>query len=220
MLTHDPSFPLFIMQRPSIPYKRCSSLKDTLTQSHLAKTTLNNCAALLHGTFKCGLFSQCPYIKTSKNAVLPNGKFFWPTHFVNSSTSCVVYIITCSYGGFYVGKTIRTLAKRVSEHVRDIKTGYLDRPLAPHATFHHGYKNINIEVRALDHVHLNVHGCDVHKTLLRIETRWIHDLWAVDLPGLNDYVSYKPFLESWSYYGDIRCLWVLSPSCIHAWLFP
>lgn len=172
------------MQQPSVSYKICSFLRDTLTQSHFATTPLDSCAALPHETFKCGLCRQCPYIKTSKNFVLPNGKHFKPRHFVNCSTFGVVYLIRSSCGGLHVGKTIRTRAKTTSKHVRDIKTGNLDRPLRRHAAFCHGYKDL--------------HRWDVDKSLLNIETKWIYDLRAVDPSGLNDYISYKSFLKSWS----------------------
>lgn len=114
---------------------------------------------------------------------------------MNCATTGVVYLLTCVCGGFYVGKTTRALVTRVREHYRDILTGNLDRPLGRHAAFRHGYKHINIQVKALDHVHSNPRGGDVDKAMLRLETRWIYDLKATVPPGLNDYISYGSFLE-------------------------
>lgn len=147
------------------------------------------CAAWPHGTFRCGLCIQCSYMIILKEFVHLNGRKFIPHHFVNCSTPGVVYLITCECGDFYVGKTSRPLSRCVYEHVWDIAIGNLNTPWGCDAAFKHGYKKFKIGVRALDHVHPNVRGGDVNQHLLRLEKRWIYDLRATHVPGLNDYIS-------------------------------
>lgn len=161
LLRNDPKVAQFVDNRPSFSYKKFPSVRDKLTQSHFSDLPRDTCVALPHGTFKCGFCKQCQYVQTSKDFILPNGKKFVPRHFVNCATLGVIYLITCSCGDFYVGKTARTLSKRIGEHIRDINTGNLDRPLSRRAAFKHGYKQVNVVVKALDHIHPNIRGKDI-----------------------------------------------------------
>lgn len=54
-----------------------------------------------------------------------------------------------------------------------------------------------IKFLVLDRVHPN-RGGDWDKILLQRETRWIVALQATLPPGLNDYISYRPFLEGFT----------------------
>lgn len=84
---------------------------------------------------------------------------------------------------------MRTLSKRISEHLRDNTTGNLDRHLGRLAVFKHGYKNVNISVRAWDHAHSKIRSEDIDKRLLRMEMEWIYDLHATRPPGINDHIT-------------------------------
>lgn len=47
----------------------------------------------------------------------------------------------------------------------------------------------------LDRIHPNPRGGDFNKLLLQTELRWIFNLKATLLPGLNKAFNFKPFLE-------------------------
>lgn len=70
-----------------------------------------------------------------------------------------------------------------------------DLPLGRHTRLvHHGVFP-KIKFLILDRVHPNLRGGDWNKSLLQLELRWIYNLKANQPPGLNDAVSFKPFLE-------------------------
>lgn len=158
----------FVCNKPSVYCKRCWSLRNKLTQSHFSDMPRYICASLTHGTYRCGFCAQCSYVTTSKEFTLTTGKVFVPWHFVSCSTPGVIYLITSFCGNLYVGKTSKTLSRRIYKHIRDITTGILDKPLGCHEAFKHGYRDVNITVRALDHAHPNVRGDDIDKCLLKL----------------------------------------------------
>lgn len=150
------------------------------------------------GTFTCEGCSKCQFMNTNKNITLPNGKRYKPSHFANCSTCGVVYLLTCPCSCFYVGKTKLEQSIRMGRHIKTMCTCNPDLPLGRHARdIHQGiFPKINILV--LNRVHPNNRGGDWDKVLLQKETRWIVALQATSPPGLNDCISYRPFLEGFS----------------------
>ncbi|MEE6527749.1 hypothetical protein FKM82_029347 [Ascaphus truei] len=52
--------------------------------------------------------------------------------FMNCNTQFVVYYIWCACTKGYVGRTIRPLKQRISEHTRLIKNGDIKHPVSRH----------------------------------------------------------------------------------------
>lgn len=72
---------------------------------------------------------------------------------------------------------------------------------------------------ALDIVYADSRGGDFDKRVLQRETQWIHKLRATVYPGMNDMISFKPFLQLRSSYVVPCDLLHLQLLCIHQ-LFP
>lgn len=73
-----------------------------------------------------------------------------------------------------------------------------DFPLGRHIEGNHRGKLPYIKFLILDRVHPNNRSGDWNRALLQRETHWIVYLDATSPPGLNDMVSYCPFLEGFS----------------------
>ena len=143
----------------------------------------------------CGTCRYCRYMHMTKNPILPNGQTFRPQHFANCRTHGVVYLLLCGCGCFYVGKTKLEFTKRACRHNKSIQTRNPDLPLGRHAALVHPDKFPKIKFLILDRIHPNPRGGDWNKTLLQMELRWIYRLKATEPPGLNDFISFRPFLE-------------------------
>lgn len=182
---------------PLITYKRARSLKDRLVSSEYTGEYRGD-PCKRWGTFKCGGCSQCQFINTVKDFLLPNGHRYKPSHCANCSTHGVVYLLTCPCSCFYVGKTKLEPHKRISRHVHSMRTCNPDLPLGRHAQDIHQGNFPKIRFSALNRIHPNTRGGDWDKTLLQRETRWIVALQATLPSGLNDCISYRPFLEGFT----------------------
>lgn len=57
--------------------------------------------------------------------------------FVNCKTTGVIYMAQCECPMIYVGKTIQSLRRRISQHLSTINRG-LDTPISRHIRLVHG----------------------------------------------------------------------------------
>lgn len=87
-------------------------------------------------------------------------------------------------------------SRHISEHLCDIKMGNLERTLEfrEDAALKHGYKNIKVSFQALAHIHLHPRGGNLDQMLLRSEAKWIFELKATKVQGLNEYISFNTFI--------------------------
>lgn len=146
------------------------------------------------GLSKCGSCRVRPRISEGSKLKLPNGAWHSLKSPMNCDTSCVLYLLTCECGAYYVGKTKRALRKRILDHVYDINVGRLNRPISRHVGLHHKYDPNVLSCWALEHVPESSWGGEWDSTILQREAHWIFNLGATTPPGLNDGISYKSFL--------------------------
>lgn len=193
----DPLLHPFVGEKPSITYRKTKSIKDQLVQSEFTGTWRKD-PCKRFGTYTCGGCRICRYMDKDNNIILPNSTRFKAHHFANCKTSGVVYMIRCSCGCFYIGKTKLEFKQRASRHLTSMRTCNPELPLGRHVSSIHGGKFPDIKFLILDRVYPNPRGGDWNKTLLQHETCWIAFLKANQPPGLNDVVSFRPFLEGFT----------------------
>ncbi|XP_040178452.1 uncharacterized protein LOC120911183 [Rana temporaria] len=197
LLLIDPQLGPFVPKEPAITYRRAQSLRDHLVTSEF-KGTFRCDPCKRKGTFTCGGCSICRYINSGRQIVLPNGQLHKPRHYANCKTVGVVYLLTCHCKRFYVGKTKLPFHKRASRHLHAMRTANPDLPLGRHILTEHDGHFLGVKFLILDRVHPNPRGGDWNKILLQLETRWIAELEANHPPGLNEQISFRPFLEGFS----------------------
>ena len=197
LLSIDPHLGPFVPKEPAITYRRASSLRDHLVTSEF-KGCFKKDPCKRKGTFTCGGCSICRYINTDREIILPNGRPYRPRHFANCKTLGVIYLLTCHCERFYVGKTKLPFFKRASRHLHAMRTANPDLPLGGHILLQHEGHFSGVKFLILDRIHPNPRGGDWNKILLQLETRWIADLEANFPPGLNEQISFRPFLDGFS----------------------
>lgn len=70
----------------------------------------------------------------------------------------------------------------------------METPISRHVGLFHGFSLNTIQFIALEHIPPDVRGGSNDQKLLQLEARWIQSLKATIYPGLNEMLSYKPFL--------------------------
>ena len=197
LLSFDPQLGPFVPKEPAITYRRACSLKDHLVASEF-KDNFRKDPCKRRGTFTCGGCSICRYINIERDIVLPNGRPYRPRHFANCKTFGVIYLLTCQCKRFYVGKTKLPFFKRASRHLHAMRSANPDLPLGRHILSQHNGLFSGVKFLILDRIHPSPRGGDWNKILLQHETRWIAELEANLPPGLNEQISFRPFLEGFS----------------------
>lgn len=123
------------------------------------------------------------------------GEKYQPKHYSTCKTEGVMYLLLCECSCFYVGKTKMECWQRASRHIHAMKTCDPDLPLGRHVTTVHRASFPKISFLILDRIHPGTRGGDWNKILLQHEQKWIFHLNATSLPGINESLSFRPFLE-------------------------
>lgn len=106
----------------------------------------------------------------------------------------VVYYMECQCGMFYIGKTKRPFSHRIRNRVGLVNAKKFESPISCHMGLCHQFDCTKKNFFALEYIPINERGGDVDKLLLQRETKWIFNLSATKHSGLNDSLSFKPFL--------------------------
>lgn len=70
----------------------------------------------------------------------------------------------------------------------------METPISCHVGLYHGFRLDTITFMALEHMPTYIRGGSNDQKLLQLESHWIHLLKATTYPGLNEMLSFKPFL--------------------------
>lgn len=138
LLTNDPILSQYVAEKPSITYRRCSSIRDNLVKSHYIDPTFDTSRPV--GTTPCGIYDAGTFLDTRSKVELPNGQIWHNKKHVTCNTMGVVYLLQCPCKSFYVGKTSRPLSTRILEHIDSAKSGYFRTAIGRHIVFTHNYE--------------------------------------------------------------------------------
>lgn len=178
-------------EKPTVVYKRSKSVRDLLVHSKFIDRPFNNQDNL--GLLKCLDFRTCFWLQEGKRFCLPNVRTHILKHRVDCETAGVIYLINYTWVAFYVGKTRRQLRHTLQDHLYDIQEGRIYKLVPRHLGLFHKYDPNAVSCRVLEHVPEPLRSGDWDNLILHRESRWIHTLNAMVVPGLNDAVSFKPF---------------------------
>ena len=70
----------------------------------------------------------------------------------------------------------------------------METPISRHSGIYHEFNSKKMKFSALEYITPGERGGNYDKILLQKEAKWIHCLTALTLPGLNEALSFKPFL--------------------------
>ncbi|CAJ0917607.1 unnamed protein product [Ranitomeya imitator] len=95
---------------------------------------------------------------------------------------------------------VEQIEEKVREHVRDIQNAaecHADeilKPIARHFKSMHDCNSRLLKIRGIDCIVPDKRGGDIKKKLAQPETRWIFKIDCVHPKGLNEILSFAPFL--------------------------
>lgn len=97
----------------------------------------------------------------------------------------------------HIGRTKRTLAKRVSEHIDNITIGYKDHSVSLHFREKHNRNHIGLKIWGIDKVRQRWRGANMVWEISKCETQWIFMTNTLSPNGLNIDLDLNCFI---SYY--------------------
>lgn len=130
-----------LASKPCAIYRRSKNVKNTLAPSQL-KTKISknlNGNNEKYGSFMCK-HNKCKCCQNIANGVTQiksntTNEFFNIKQELNFGSSNLIYVINCTCGLQYVGKTLQTLRMRMNNHSFNIINGYNKHSVSRHASF-------------------------------------------------------------------------------------
>ncbi|MEE6516180.1 hypothetical protein FKM82_025431 [Ascaphus truei] len=185
----------YILDQPKIVFKKAKTIANKISPS-LFDPNKNNFKSKVKGFFSCGDCRMCRHATPIKHILNVNTK---RTHTLNSLMTCntkfVIYLLRCTCGSSYVGRTIRPLRERIVEHVRTIRNKDVRYPVARHFSKCQSGSLQNFSFSALEHIRPHVCGGDRESLLNKREMFWIYALGTLAPGGMNLDWELKHFLD-------------------------
>ncbi|CAJ0943749.1 unnamed protein product [Ranitomeya imitator] len=203
ILLADPVLKQYLPSHPFVTARRSKNLGDHLVRSYLPPTNprpiFSNGSRTDRPRWGCKPCA-CPNIEYATHFHSSDGREFSITHTINCLTTMVVYHGTCPCNKIYIGLTTRTLKNRAREHVRDIlaaaKEDNVDslKTIPRHFKLHHSCDPSGFRIKGIDRLLVDLRGGNLSHLLAQKESRWIRKLQTMQPHGLNETLSFAPFL--------------------------
>ena len=124
-----------------------------------------------------------------------NGKEIEIKECIACKTTHVVYALECPCGLMYIGRTKRTLTKRVSEHIYNITIGYKDHSVSLHFRDKHEKNPTGLKFWGIDRIDRNWRGANMVREISKRETQWLYWTNTLSPNGLNIDVDLNCFIS-------------------------
>lgn len=196
ILQSDPQVGHLFVEPPLFAHKRARNVRDMVVRAdcHTHSGPSHFLSDVQNGNFPCFNCVHC-------NAMIRGETFFHPhsgrKYSIKSRISCktkfVVYLLKCPCGLFYIGKTIRELKTRISEHKSSIRNRDVKSSVARHFN-EFGHDMCSLRFQGIEFVSPLKRGGDRDKVILQREAFWIHTLQTEHPKGLNEELLLGCFL--------------------------
>lgn len=138
IIKNDPLLGPLLPDRPQVVFRGAPSIKSRVV-SAVCDPPINKPMFFQHliGYYKCRNCEVCSINAIAERKVCrlhsnSTSRDFSIKSFITCSTTHVVYLLSCPCGLHYVGRTVRSLKVRLSEHIGNIKRGFLGHPVSKH----------------------------------------------------------------------------------------
>ena len=196
IIESDPTLQPIFPEPPIFSFRRAPTLKDKLVHSQITPAKKESWLRKPTGVFKCMHCPHCDNVLPCKSFIdFKTQRKYIIKDFINCSSDHIVYRISCSCPGiFYIGRTKRRLRDRLAEHKYAIRTKNFDYPIARHFAEVHNSNDSALRIIGIEHIKPLTRGGDRIKKLNQRESFWIHQLDALNFPGINESIEYMCFL--------------------------
>lgn len=172
-----------IEDTPRVTFRKAQSLKDTLCRT--VETPPSKTLGV-HSFFTCRNCKACRRSKNCKKCILAaDTKPYYINKYTTCNTEFAIYALFCPCPKAYIGSTIHKAKKRVLEHLRAIKNGDQQYPMARHFQSHHQQNSDLVSFCVLDYIPLKIRGGNRIQELRRLESKLIIQYHTLAPSGHN-----------------------------------
>ena len=133
----------------------------------------------------CRVCKEAQTIRTNKFHSTVTGKEYPIRNFISCHTKGVVYLLQCECNYQYVGRTIRTAAIRIGEHLTNIHKAFPGHSVSQHFAQCHRKNPKRLKIIVIEKYTPHWRGSNLRRSISRRETFWIYELGCSRPRGLN-----------------------------------
>ena len=178
---------------PRFIYRKAPSLRDVVAPGVIDPPPPfkeNRIFNFLSGFYACGRCQSCKQckfnIKKRKEFTsFSTKKSYTIKNLITCNTEGVIYMLECDCGLQYIGRTSRSLAVRVGEHVNNIKNGFRYHSVSRHFKQYHNKNPKCLKFWGLEKVNRHWRGGNYTRHISQRESFWIFEAKVLTPEGLN-----------------------------------
>ncbi|MEE6515317.1 hypothetical protein FKM82_023969 [Ascaphus truei] len=183
----------YTVQKPRMVFKKAKTIGISVSPS-LFSSKSKNITQLPRGFFKCGNCNLCRYAEPVKSLRdIYTGHIYKIESFMTCNTDFVIYLLKCACGSGYIGRTIRSVKVRFTEHIRSIKNKDELFPVARHFNTCRYGSIKTLTYSAIEKISIHPRGGNREALLNRREMFWIYALGTMAPRGMNQDWELKHF---------------------------
>lgn len=190
ILKSDKGLGELLPEKPKFIYKRASTLRDRLVKSVIDPPKRLFSFFTGKGFYPCKRCYACIRTKHPNEKVFSfqsnsNGTTFDINEFIGCNTEGALYVLECSCGLQYVGRTKRLLRIRIKEHVQNIINGFDKHNVSRHFDKYHNRDPRHLKFWGIEPYTKPWRGGHKVRILSKLESKWIFSLDTLAPRGLN-----------------------------------
>lgn len=193
--------------RPQFIYKRAPVLRDAIAPGVIDPPIFkeNIIFSFLSGFYACGRCPACKQCrfnmkKRKEFASFSTNKTYHIKNLITFSTRGVVYMLECSCGLQYIGRTSRPLSVRVGEHVNNLKKGLRTHSVSKHIRQCHDRDPRCLTFWGIERVDRYWRGGNYIRHISQRESFCIFEAKVLTPEGLNVNFDLNCFISDMGYF--------------------
>lgn len=189
--------------RPSFIYRRGPTFGDQVVQKIIDPPKRPSMFwQQMKGFFACRRCRSCSQVRHHLRGLTTftspaNGCMFDIKSFITCQTTHVVYAMKCPCDLIYIGRTKRSLTKRISEHITNIKNGMEEHSVPLHFKNKHQQDPSQLLFWGIETVDPQWRGSNRVRDLSKRETNWIFLTDSLQPKGLNVDLDINAFISNY-----------------------
>lgn len=200
ILKSDTGLREVLPDRPKFIYKRAPTLRDRLVKSVIDPPKKQFSFFTGKGFYPCKRCYACTRTKRPNEKVFSfksnsNGTQYDVNEFIGCNTEGAVYVLECSCGLQYVGRTKRLLRIRIKEHVQNIQKGFDKHNVSRHFDKYHKRDPSHLKFWGIVPYARPWRGGHKVRILSQLESKWIFSMDTLVPKGLNIEFDVNCFLS-------------------------
>lgn len=200
IISSDPQLSKILPLKPTFIYRRAKRIRDQIVKNVPDPPKRISTFLDQKGFYRCGRCKPCRLTNKAERKITgfksnATKQIYKVDKLITCCSTHVTYVLECSCGLQYVGRTTRALSVRIGEHVRNIEKEYKYHSVSKHFREIHRRDPRHLKFYAIDKIEPNWRNLNMRREVSKNGTYWIFKLNTMQPMGLNVELDVNCYIE-------------------------